>query len=491
MMKKASFRQQFILFLTLTLVCSVICTAAVWGASIYVLIKVPHLILPANHYEQQIPQIEQWIEQSNADPFSASFQTELEQIIPLEGMDYQVLDLEGQIIYGSTETRLLSNAEAVIRKLNTTESINGHYVKYVPLTDEQQRLVGLYALQYDLNLLSNNKGRALVVLFALLNMAAPFLFILFFTLLFARRMGKTLEPPISHLIEGAKRIQQNNLDFTFNDLGGSKELSQLSHAVEEMRSALQRSLKSQWKMEQERRFILSAIAHDLRTPLTIICGHVDNLLERNDKRADRLERYLATIRRQTERAVRLLNDLSQVSEIDRTDFSLSIQALDLDAFFREKAEEYRLTCQQEGITFVPSITTTEEGNGVFYADPQRLEQVLDNIISNSVRFTPSGGEIQWSVMLSPEQVIVETCDSGPGFAEGEEQHIFERFYQGDPSRSKARGHAGLGLYIVKTLVEKHGGTVQGRQRCWRRCLSDDQYSESSGLRCFRNGGKDQ
>lgn len=111
-----------------------------------------------------------------------------------------------------------------------------------------------------------------VILFVLGNMAAPFVFILLFTILFARRIGKRLVPPIVQLINGAGRIQRNELDFTLSVTGGSKELVQLTEAFEEMRSSLHQSLSAQWRMEQERRDMVAAIAHDLRTPLTDYTG---------------------------------------------------------------------------------------------------------------------------------------------------------------------------------------------------------------------------
>lgn len=303
-----------------------------------------------------------------------------------------------------------------------------------------------------------------VILFVLGNMAAPFVFILLFTILFARRIGKRLVPPIVQLINGAGRIQRNELDFTLSVTGGSKELVQLTEAFEEMRSSLHQSLSAQWRMEQERRDMVAAIAHDLRTPLTIIQGHVDNLLENKAKQAERLDSYLLTIRKNTDRAVRLLDDMGIVSEIDQPDFSLSVRPLDVVVFCREKAEEYRTICSAKSLHFQAEIQVADGCDGWFRADGLRLEQMLDNVIGNSIRLTPEGGKIEWRVEILPESVVLEVSDTGPGFAEADLLHMFEKFYQGDASRSIHKGHAGLGLYIVKTLAEKHGGSVSAGNR---------------------------
>lgn len=460
-MNKLSFRSQFILALTATLLLSIICTAIVWAGSLY-LLSDDSFLRPANYYEKKINDIVPFVDQHGDELLSPEFRDELEQIIPLEGLDYQVYDLSGQFIYGSQPAEPL---EDIIRKLNTSGEENGRFVRYVPVMNSTHELTGVFVLKYYLNLVSSNQPkRAVVVLFIIGNMAAPFLFILLFTMVFARKIGKRLEPPIARLINGAGRIQKNDLDFAFSEAGGSKELAQLTSAFEEMRGALQASLTAQWQMDQERRDMAAAVAHDLRTPLTIIQGHVDNLLDAKDKQPERLDKYLQTIRKNTDRAVRLLDDMHLVSEIDQPGFTLQVSTHDFAAFCREKAEEYRLNCAAKHIAFRPHINIADGHNGRINADIHRLEQITDNLTANSIRFTPEGGQIIWDIKIGPEKAVLETADSGPGFTKADLVHMFEKFYQGDRSRSTTKGHAGLGLYIVKTLAEKHGGTVAAGNR---------------------------
>lgn len=438
-----------------------VCTAAIWGASLYYLLSNEgDFLRPANYYERKIPEIIQFAKQNQDMLLSPSFQPELEQIIPLEVINYQVVDLSGQIIHGWEGRRFLSEPGDIVRKVNTSEQLDGYFIRYLPILDQEERLSGVFVLRYALSLLySNQPVDAKLLLFIFGNMAAPFLFILLFTILFAHRIGKRLEPPIAKLIDGAARIRQNDLDFTLSDVGGSKELTQLASAFEDMRRALHTSLTAQWQMDQERRDMVAAIAHDLRTPLTIIQGHVDNLLERKDKQAERLDKYLHTIRKSTDRAVRLLDDMNLVSEIDQPDFILTKRPIDLMAFCQEKAEEYQMMCAAKRIDFQSSFHMSDDDPGRIDADVHRLEQMMDNVIANSIRFTPEGGQIRWRINIGPETAVIETADSGPGFTEADLSYLFNKFYQGDPSRSAAKGHAGLGLYIVKTLAEKHGGSV--------------------------------
>ncbi|GIP33805.1 cell wall metabolism sensor histidine kinase WalK [Paenibacillus sp. J2TS4] len=461
MMRKLTFRSQFMIALAVTLLLSIGCTAGTWGISLYFLIKANSFLHPSNYYEQKIPEIIQFAEQNKDKLFSPDFQEELEQVIPLEGFDYQVMDASGQGGgYGWNGERFFNEPGDILRKLNTTEHINGRIIKYYPILGSQHELAGVFVIRYTLGLINSNpKQGGLVLLFVLGNMAAPFIFILLFTIILARKVGKRLEPRITELINGAGRIQNNDLDFTFTEAGGSKELTQLAGAFEEMRGALQQSLTTQWQMEQERRDMVAAIAHDLRTPLTIVRGHVDNLLEGRARQAERLDKYLHTIRKNTDRAVRLLDDMSSISEIDRPDFTLSIRPVDLIAFVQEKTEEYRMICAAKRISFESIIRVADGHNGWFKADVQRLEQMMDNVISNSLRFTPDAAQIKWELDIGPGITKLTVNDSGPGFSEFDLLHMFDKFYQGDPSRSVHKGHAGLGLYIVQALTKKHGGTV--------------------------------
>lgn len=461
-MKNSSFRSQFISAFAITLVLSVVCTSFVWGGSLYYLITNGDKYRPANYYEQQLPAIIQFASQHYDLLLSPDFQETFEEVIPLEGIDYQVAELSGEVIYGSLGNSLLSGTRDVVSKLNTTEYREGGYMAYSPVMDREDRLAGVLIIRYSLSLMSNNHAQA--GFFIIGNLAAPFLFLLLFTILFARRIGKRLEPPITKLINGAGRIQKQDLNFTLADVGGSKEIKQLAAAFEDMRSALHTSLTAQWQLEQERRDMVSAIAHDLRTPLTIVQGHVDNLLENRERQAERLDKYLQTIRKNTDRAVQLLNDMSAVSDIDRPDFTLRFQQADLISLCRNKEEEYRLLCAARHIGFHMSIRAIEGHSGWMNVDVQRLEQMLDNVIGNSLRFTPEGGRIEWSVDIGQDQAVMVITDNGPGFNEADLPRLFDKFYQGDASRSIDKGHAGLGLYIVKALAEKHGGEAAAGNR---------------------------
>ncbi|GLI03999.1 sensor histidine kinase [Paenibacillus tyrfis] len=463
-MSKLTFRSQFGVAFLLVLLLSFACSIAVWGASTYYIFTNEKTVRPANYYEKRIPEITGYALGQKEALLTPAARTALEERIPVAGIQYQVLDAQGKFLYGTMDKSYISSKEELVSKLNTNERVNGKIVLYYPVTDAQGGLTGAFVLRYDLSLVTSNADQPMATfLLIVTNLAAPFVFIMLFTFLFARRLGTRLKPPVSRLTDGARRIQQGDLDFTLADVGGSKELAELASAFEEMRRALHDSLTAQWKMEQQRRDMVAAITHDLRTPLTIIQGHVDNLLEGAEQRPDRLPRYLRTIQGNTERAARLLDELTTISDIERPDFTLSPVAFEPLPFFERKRDDYKLLCESKQVALLLDTDGLPPAQPL-RIDFLRLEQIMDNLMANSLRFTPEGGEIHWQVGYRDGRLHFEVQDTGRGFSVNDLAHLFEQFYQGDPSRSEEKGHAGLGLYIVKKLAEKHGGHVAAFNR---------------------------
>lgn len=457
--KLPSFRGHFVRSFVQVLVFSVLCTLATWGVSFYLLIGDFSLLQPADYYERQIPDVVRFANAHADRILTPEFQGELETVIPLAGLGYQVLGPDGRLVYGSEREQHVDGPLELVEKLNTSEVVAGRIVTYHPVVDAEGNWLATLVLTYRLALSSSNPDRpALVLVFAAVNMLAPFVYIIVFTALIARRMSRRLEEPINRLIAAADKIRERNLDFTLEAVGGSRELVKLGEAVEDMRSALQHALTAQWQMEQERREMLANLAHDLETPLTVIAGHVDNLIEGKAKREERLERYLATLRTYTERAIQLVNDMRILAEVDHPALTLELAPFDAPRFFADVRGTFQTRCTEKQIHFETSLVIEPDAATV-RVDARRLEQILTNIVENSLRYTPAGGMIVLNARVGTDGLQIDLTDTGPGFAEKDLPHVLERFYQGDPSRSGHTG-MGLGLHIVKTLTERHGGRVE-------------------------------
>lgn len=454
-----TFRRQFAASLAATMVFSIACTACVWTFSFWLLSR-EILFRPANYYERSSAQIVSFAQAHSDKVLSLDFRSTLEGVIPLEGIDYQVLDASANLIYGSIDEPMLA-PEQLWSAINTQARVAGRIVEYRPIGDPSGNLRGILVLVYDLSLSGANPSRiGAARAFVAVNLAAPFLFFLLFTLIFARRVGRRLEPPIALLVEAANRIRHHDLDFSLKGVRGSRELNELAEAFEEMRSALQRALESALRAERDLRNMVAAIAHDLQTPLSVIRGHVDNLIAREDRRAERLDRYLQTIRRNVERASHLVREMSEVAEIDRPGFVLTSQLVDLVAYFEQKVEEWQSVAESKSITLSASIVVSSDHDGWLQVDIHRVDQMLTNVLENALRVTPVGGEVSLNVEIRRDSLRMEISDSGPGLSERDLVHAFDPFYRGDQARSRTMGRSGLGLYIVKKLARQHGGDVQ-------------------------------
>ncbi len=419
--------------------------------------------LTGSSYHDLERQISQFTAQQGVQLLNVSDKRNLERV--LHGLPYQVVNDQGQILYGSIQTPILHSRIDLVQRMNTTE-IHGRlfYIlqftitRYLPVFDHNGGLHGALIVRYTVNGFPTRPSvQGWMSFFSFLIPLLPFLYFCLFSYVFAKWFGKRINKPLQVLMKGAQRIQQQDLDFEIEPTGPN-EIRQVLVAFENMRAALKDSLVRQWQMEEERRHMIASISHDLRTPLTIIQGHVESLLDGAMKRPERLERYLQTVMHNTKRVIQLIEDMQKVTEVEKPDFSLNPIPVDVRNYLIEWTRDFELLTSRASIKLNVHIADYRHEATTMAIDPERISQVLDNIASNSIRFTPPDGVITIRIEIAEHTVTVEISDTGKGFSKTDLEHMFDRFYQGDASRSEI-GHSGLGLYTAKTLVEKHGGTI--------------------------------
>ena len=314
-----------------------------------------------------------------------------------------------------------------------------------------------WAAVYYHNLLLQN----IVFLIALV---LPFIVLVVAILFFAWLMGRKISQPVDELMQAVEKIRQQDLGFTIT-YQGSNELGELCSAFNELRSELQGSLEREWRKQEEMRTMIAALSHDLRTPVTIIQGHIETLVrtEAGEKRNQRLEQYLPVLEASSQRMTRLLNDMLLVSSLEEASFVIQPQPVQLAEALERKAAIYRLQAATHNIAFSYAHEdghALAHGPGSVMLDLHRLEQVLDNLFENALRYTPAHGQISLNCMQQTDRLLFLLRDTGCGIAPADLPHVFEKFYhgQGQPGE-KARKASGLGLYTCKLLVERHGGTI--------------------------------
>jgi PAS domain S-box-containing protein len=200
---------------------------------------------------------------------------------------------------------------------------------------------------------------------------------------------------------------------------------------------------------------VASVSHELRTPLTSINGYLDLILEDGDDFAPEQRQYLSVVRRNAERLLRLVGDLLFVAQVDAGRLSLEMSAVDLSALIEESVEAVRPVAEEKHIKLLAEIEQIE----IPQADAMRLGQVLDNVLSNAVKFTPAEGSVAVRAFVDDAHAVVEVVDTGMGIAPEEQARLFDRFYRTAAASHMAIPGTGLGLAIAKAIVEGHHGSI--------------------------------
>lgn len=414
-------------------------------------------VSPSNYYGQQIQEIENYIAQHSISLLNPAAQSELEQFLP-EHIKYQVLDEQGKVLYGTIEETPNQNHKQLYIQLNTFELHQENYVKTIPLFNKESgAIAGGIVMSYQLRLSSISSPSSfwvwLLFTFALLS---PFFYIIMFTLIFSRQFSKRINYPLKLLKNASEKIKNKDLDFDIN-YQATNELGDLCIAFSEMKEELGRSLTTQWKLEQERIEMIESLAHDLKTPISVLASYSEALLRSPTDKDEKMVRYLSVIQENVNKSALLVRQMQDSTDLERTEVPLLLVPIKIASFMKRKTEDYELYAKQKGVRLLLHI----EGNTntTSYIDEEKLERVLNNLISNSFQHTPNGGKIVIWVKIEQGKISYRIVDSGSGFSRIDLDYAFNRFYRGDPARTAKEGHSGLGLTIAKQLVEKLGGSI--------------------------------
>jgi signal transduction histidine kinase len=257
--------------------------------------------------------------------------------------------------------------------------------------------------------------------------------------------SRGLTAPLNKLAETAQAIGARDLSRRV-EVKGSDEVKAVAQAFNEMAAKLE-------KAETLRSNMLADVAHELRTPLSVIQGNLRAILD-DVYELDKAE--IARLYDQTRHLSRLVDDLHELSLAEANQLPLTMAAVDLSAIIQETMAIYAPIVEAEGISIQLVL---DDGVPAIQADRARLTQCLQNLLNNAIRHTPCGGKITVGLACEGECVQVRVRDSGQGIATEHLPYVFDRFYRADPARSRENGGSGLGLAIVKAIVEAHGGQV--------------------------------
>ncbi|MBT8074831.1 MAG: HAMP domain-containing histidine kinase, partial [Gammaproteobacteria bacterium] len=238
---------------------------------------------------------------------------------------------------------------------------------------------------------------------------------------------------------------------------GTDEIGQLEYAFNAMANKLSEQFENLRNTDRLRRELVSNETHDLRTPLASMHGYVETLLIKNDELSpDKRREYLEITRKHTLRLGELVSDLFELSKLDSASIHPALEAFSLAELMHDIVHEYELDANKRGIQLGME---TPDDPSVVVADIGLVQRVLENLIRNSLKFTPAGGQINIRLDNKPGAVGVAVEDTGCGIPENELENVFDRFYQAENTTQRTANSAGLGLAIVRKILDLHGSRI--------------------------------
>lgn len=274
-------------------------------------------------------------------------------------------------------------------------------------------------------------------------------------LIVAYAMRRYILIPLEKMSLCARQIAEGDLDI---QIPSSKisEIAEVHDGFILMVDSLKKSFQKQVELEDERRFVIAAVAHDLRTPLFALRGYLDGLEQGIADSPEKRAKYLAVCKEKSAQLDRLVEELFTFAKTEYQEMILSENIIDLSLVLKNSIESLSHQAEQKDITIIADNLTSDCD---IKGDSDLLERAMNNLIDNAVRHTPTSGKIFIDCYRDETSVIFTIQDTGEGFFAEELQRVFEPLYRGEASRNRSTGGAGLGLTISQRIIRQHGGEL--------------------------------
>ncbi len=278
------------------------------------------------------------------------------------------------------------------------------------------------------------------------------------SVMLTRWINKGVFYPIRQLNQAMQAIANGNFDCALTTDDNRGEIRELYQSYEGMRLKLKESSEEKLQNEKQNSELISNITHDLKTPITSIKGYVEGIIDGVADSPEKMNKYIKTIYTKTTELDRLINELTYYSGIDSNRIPYTFHRINVSEYFNDCVEDVGLDLESKNIKLNYSNLLPPDTRII--ADPEQLKKVINNIIGNSIKYIDKkDGIIDIRLLDEVDSIRVEIEDNGKGIAAKDLSSIFERFYRTDASRNSAQGGSGIGLSIVKKIIEDHGGYI--------------------------------
>ncbi len=370
-----------------------------------------------------------------------------------------VVRKNNQIIYSSSDDLAELYDELPLYGEGNNEVLNGRY-----FGGKETRLVKAQDFEFS----DGAKGTVFIITSLnswipelktmVIQLVVAVIFILILTAaIFSYWIYHSVLRPLNQLKDATKNIKDGNLDFVI-EADERDEIGQLCIGFEEMRQRLKESAEEKLQFDADNKELISNISHDLKTPITAIKGYVEGIMDGVADTPQKMDRYIHTIYNKANDMDRLINELTFYSKIDTNRIPYTFSKINVADYFGDCAEEVGMDLEAKNILF--SYYNYCDESVMVIADAEQMKRVINNIISNSIKYMDKPqGKINIRIKDVGDFIQVEIEDNGKGIAQKEIPYIFDRFYRTDSSRNSAQGGSGIGLSIVKKIIEDHGGKI--------------------------------
>ncbi|RJE91338.1 sensor histidine kinase [Paenibacillus sp. 1011MAR3C5] len=373
--------------------------------------------------QSQLNEVVAFIEAGTAKWTDADWQSQLQKQLKPTKIDVSLQTETGADIYRSNPDRRGSRASTERYTIMESGQLLGKAILYLPRSNQTPVMSALAGL-------------------------------LFAFIIIGMEMRRFLLRPLERMSAAARQIADGDWDVQLPQTRMT-EIAEVRDGFDVMVKGMQTAYRKQAELEEERRFVIAAVAHDLRTPLFALRGYLDGLEQGIAKSPEKAARYLAVCKEKSAQLDRLVEDLFTFTKMEYAESSLKQESADLASVIRKSLDSVSPAARHKDISF-----TSELPEGcIVSGDAHLLERAISNLLDNAVRHTPPEGGIFVHCGKAERRVTFAIHDPGPGFAEEELQRAFEPLYRGETSRNRSTGGSGLGLTIAQRIVRRHGGEL--------------------------------
>lgn len=400
-----------------------------------VLLEKNKIILPANYVDSKVPQLKE----------SLMDNEKIEEDMVPESCGYGVYSNDGTYLYGNLDKKHIADTWQAVKDQTSQQVMAVHFEK---LQRKEDVVILRYRMVMEFSSPVLRRYLPTPAVLSFIVFIAGFIIeIIVLSYLATRKITERMEG-LNNTIES---IKNRDLEFTSNPCG-IKEIDEIQDSIDTMRIELKESLNRQWDMELEKQEQLSALAHDIKTPLTVVRGNVD-LMKDTEKSEDQKE-YMEYI---DDGVTQIQRYLSMLLEVFRSESGKAFNRKEINT------EEFieSIVSEVQGALSIKKNTlrvVNENLPGTFNGSEDLLNRAIVNIINNAAEYSPSNNEIDFEIKDEGDFIRFTITDCGSGFTDQDKLQADKLFYRGDQSRC-SNDHYGMGLYFARTTAIKHGGEL--------------------------------